>query len=123
MTTNEIAHPRPPAPRRPAPTSVRRTLEDAWRARVDDITRLNTRLLDLQETSVGSSAAAEHEAVAAQLRAAWQAAEQYEHALTRLALGTYGRCQQCREAISPLRLQVLPEASHCAPCQQQVSLG
>jgi RNA polymerase-binding protein DksA len=44
--------------------------------------------------------------------------EQVEAALQRLDEGTYGRCSQCGEKISPERLAVLPYADLCMDCQE-----
>ncbi|MDD9205905.1 TraR/DksA C4-type zinc finger protein [Georgenia sp. 10Sc9-8] len=39
-----------------------------------------------------------------------------EHALARLAAGTYGRCARCGEQIAPARLSVRPTATTCVRC-------
>jgi DnaK suppressor protein len=46
-----------------------------------------------------------------------RALSEIAHALRRMAQGTYGRCERCEIAISPERLEVLPHARFCAPCQ------
>jgi DnaK suppressor protein len=43
---------------------------------------------------------------------------QYEHALTRLAEGTYGWCEGCSAAIPVERLEIFPSATSCVTCQQ-----
>ena len=40
-------------------------------------------------------------------------------ALARIADGTYGRCAECDEAISPKRLAAVPWTSLCLACQEQ----
>ena len=40
-----------------------------------------------------------------------------ESALARLDSGTYGLCTTCGGQIPPRRLQALPFAMHCVPCQ------
>jgi DnaK suppressor protein len=40
-----------------------------------------------------------------------------ERALTRLADGSYGNCETCGQAIPPRRLEALPFATLCVPCQ------
>jgi len=40
-------------------------------------------------------------------------------ALDRIEAGTYGRCVECGTAIPPARLQQVPEADRCLPCQQR----
>lgn len=38
-------------------------------------------------------------------------------ALMRMAYGSYGTCEDCKEAISPKRLEARPTARRCTPCQ------
>ncbi len=40
-----------------------------------------------------------------------------EHALKKLADGTYGRCDNCGQAIDPARLEALPQANLCLRCK------
>ena len=45
-------------------------------------------------------------------------------ALERLARGEFGICQECEEEIPLKRLQAIPWASYCVPCQERVeSMG
>jgi DnaK suppressor protein len=39
-------------------------------------------------------------------------------ALARIKNGQYGRCERCNDAISLERLEILPAAALCMPCQQ-----
>ncbi|GAA4628939.1 TraR/DksA family transcriptional regulator [Cellulomonas oligotrophica] len=48
-----------------------------------------------------------------------QLLEQTEHALDRLAAGTFGACEQCGEAIGKARLQAFPRATLCVRCKQR----
>jgi RNA polymerase-binding transcription factor DksA len=41
-------------------------------------------------------------------------------ALDRLKNGDYGTCVECEEAISPARLQALPEVTTCVRCQDRL---
>ncbi len=41
-------------------------------------------------------------------------------ALKRLDKGTFGICQQCDEPIPEKRLNALPWAAYCIPCQEEV---
>jgi DnaK suppressor protein len=43
--------------------------------------------------------------------------EQVEHALERLANGTYGYCEDCNQKIPAERLEFRPEATRCVNCQ------
>ena len=56
---------------------------------------------------------------AALLAATRRALEQIGGALNRIAEGTYGRCEQCGTSIPAERLEVLPHARFCVPCQQR----
>jgi len=42
-------------------------------------------------------------------------------ALLRIDHGTYGVCLECEEPISPKRLEALPWARYCVPCQEQLA--
>lgn len=43
---------------------------------------------------------------------------QVEHALDRIAAGTYGRCEVCRQPISAERLAAFPAATSCVTCKR-----
>jgi DnaK suppressor protein len=40
-----------------------------------------------------------------------------EHALEKIEKGTYGRCENCGQAIAPERLEALPQATLCMNCK------
>src|ERR1700689_3984548 len=42
-------------------------------------------------------------------------------ALHRIESGQYGTCMQCEEPISAKRLEALPWARYCVPCQEQIA--
>lgn len=44
-------------------------------------------------------------------------------ALNRLDAGTYGMCTRCGTNISPARLEAVPHAAACVPCQSRVDAG
>jgi DnaK suppressor protein len=44
---------------------------------------------------------------------------QVERALGRLDAGTYGRCEECGDAIPKARLQAFPRATLCVACKQR----
>lgn len=56
---------------------------------------------------------------AALLAATRHAVEQIEGALRRIDGGTYGRCAGCGGPIPVERLEILPHARYCVPCQQK----
>ena len=45
--------------------------------------------------------------------------QQVEHALARIADGTYGVCESCGNAIGKARLQAFPRATLCVTCKQR----
>lgn len=44
---------------------------------------------------------------------------QSEHALTRIAAGTFGACESCGKAIGKARVQAFPRAILCVECKQR----
>jgi DnaK suppressor protein len=48
---------------------------------------------------------------------------QIEEALSRMELGTYGRCTNCGNTIHPLRLEAVPWARFCIDCQELAEKG
>ena len=56
---------------------------------------------------------------AALIAATRQNLERISGALRRLAAGTYGNCEKCGTAIPRERLEILPHARFCVPCQQK----
>ena len=46
--------------------------------------------------------------------------EEIQAALQRLENGTYGICEACGKPISPERLEALPTARRCVPCQEKL---
>jgi RNA polymerase-binding transcription factor DksA len=44
---------------------------------------------------------------------------QTEHALRRIAAGTYGPCESCDQPIGKQRLQAFPRATLCVSCKQR----
>jgi RNA polymerase-binding protein DksA len=44
-------------------------------------------------------------------------------ALERIERGTYGKCQNCGQQISPERLEAIPWATHCIDCKRREERG
>lgn len=61
---------------------------------------------------------AERDTVQSLLRTILDRRAQYEHALARLADGTYGFCEGCGEPIPVERLEIFPSATTCVACKQ-----
>ena len=58
-------------------------------------------------------------AVTAELRT--RTLKEVEHALGRVAGGTYGICERCEDEISPNRLKAIPWTRYCLTCQEVLS--
>lgn len=43
-----------------------------------------------------------------------------ERALEKLASGTYGKCENCQNAIEPARIEAIPTARYCLSCARQL---
>jgi DnaK suppressor protein len=70
-----------------------------------------------EESGEGGTMAVDRErdlALSAQARAA---VEEIDHALTRIARGTYGQCERCGQPIPKARLKALPFARLCVACK------
>lgn len=78
-----------------------------------------TRLKELSEITADTGDPAQAHDRAALLAATRQSIEQISGALRRIAEGTYGRCERCETAIPAERLEALPHARFCVPCQQK----
>ncbi|QOC92409.1 TraR/DksA family transcriptional regulator [Micromonospora craniellae] len=61
---------------------------------------------------------AERDTAQSLLRTILDRRAQYEHALTRLAEGTYGFCEGCTSPIPVERLEIFPSATTCVTCKQ-----
>jgi RNA polymerase-binding protein DksA len=49
--------------------------------------------------------------------------DEVQSALKRIDKGTYGRCEECGEAIAKPRLQALPYTRHCIQCARKLEGG
>lgn len=85
------------------------------------------RLDQLADLSKGAgsdmAATATHEVAEELEHAARHALAEIELALDRLRCGRYGRCVACGQAIGRDRLDVLPSAARCTPCQHRIGNG
>lgn len=104
--------------------------------------RAELRALLVAQQRINAEQAAAHEATARELSGntdadsvierelaevcatrARQALQEAEHALDRLAAGTYGTCEACGAAIPFERLQAIPEARYCVACPGGLPAG
>ena len=68
---------------------------------------------DARQAALRRASAMWHQAVAE-----WRALGEIEAALSRLAAGRFGWCQQCGAAITFSRLAEVPQARYCPACDQ-----
>ncbi|MER5454782.1 TraR/DksA C4-type zinc finger protein [Micromonospora sp. NPDC002389] len=73
----------------------------------------------LTELTADTGDPAEAHTNAALIAATRQSLEQITGALRRLASGSYGSCEKCGTTIPRERLEILPHARFCVPCQQK----
>ena len=90
--------------------TLRRTLEEQAERHTDELARLTA-----YRTTADSM---EPHTVAALMESTRQALADTTQALKRIADGTYGRCERCDVDIPVERLEILPHARFCVPCQQ-----
>jgi DnaK suppressor protein len=88
-------------------------LERAFAALVAATEGANT---DDEHDPEGSTIAFERSQLSASLAAARAGLAEVEHALARVAEGTYGRCETCGGPIPAGRLEALPAATTCVAC-------
>jgi RNA polymerase-binding transcription factor DksA len=77
------------------------------------------RLAQLQATGEASGGAEADALQVVQRGAIEQALKEIDAAFTRLREGTYGICQGCGRPIPVERLEILPYARCCVPCQRR----
>ncbi len=88
-------------------TALSRDCRDARRAAAE------TADPDARQAALRQASVMWHQAVAE-----WRALAEFEAALSRLAAGRFGWCQQCGEAIPASMLTEIPQARYCPACDQ-----
>lgn len=87
----------------------------------EEFARQTARLKELSEINADTGDPSEAHNRAALLAATRHSLEQITGALRRIAEGEYGRCAKCGDPIPVERLEVLPHAQFCVPCQQKLN--
>jgi DnaK suppressor protein len=95
-------------------TSVARTEEDGRAAQVTD---------SAQDIVDRASSSYQKEFLFARSNSDRQFLQMVEHALSNIAEGTYGECEQCGDEINERRLEAVPWARHCIGCQEKLERG
>ena len=98
----------------------RALLEARWQDRLRRLTELS---LDYHEAAAAAGARPRDPAAARRAQemlrrtvAARRGLADVEEALARLAVGRFGRCEQCRAGIPAFRLALTPEMRYCPDC-------
>jgi RNA polymerase-binding transcription factor DksA len=81
--------------------------------------QFETHTAQLTQLTADTGDPAEAHNQAALIAATRQSLAQVTEALRRIAEGRYGICEKCGGAIPRERLEVLPHARFCVPCQQR----
>jgi DnaK suppressor protein len=92
--------------------ALRQLLQTQAERHTDELTRLTTQGSNAEHNGL------DPETVAAFTESARQALADTIDALRRMAEGSYGSCQQCQGDIPVERLEILPHAPFCVPCQE-----
>jgi DnaK suppressor protein len=91
---------------------LRDTLEEQFRRHTDQLAELT---VCSQEPDRGGYDVV---TLGALITSARHAVADTAHALRRMADGSYGSCERCTTTIPPERLEILPHARFCVPCQR-----
>ncbi|GAA3951338.1 molecular chaperone DnaK [Amorphoplanes auranticolor] len=94
-------------------------LADLRASLTDDFATQTARLRELTELNADTGDPGEAHNRAGLLAATRRSIEQISGALRRIAEGAYGACEKCDRAIPVERLEVLPHARFCVPCQEK----
>jgi DnaK suppressor protein len=94
--------------------TVARTEEDGRAAQTTD---------SAQDIADRASSSYQKEFLFARSNSDRQFLQMVEHALSNIAEGTYGECEQCGNAINERRLEAVPWARHCIGCQEKLERG
>jgi len=90
----------------------------SWRERLREERRFRTGQLAQLNHEIESNPRLVHDEVTMALRSAATAVlSEVNEALSRMDAGRYGRCTRCTQPIPAERLDVLPMAALCMPCQ------
>jgi RNA polymerase-binding transcription factor DksA len=92
--------------------SLRSTLQTQFESQAEELTRLSQGVSDPEHNGMDPYT------VTALLDSTRQALADTTEALKRMTEGTYGVCSACQQPIPVERLEILPHASSCVPCQQ-----
>jgi RNA polymerase-binding transcription factor DksA len=91
---------------------LRDVLEEQFQRHTDELTELTVR------SRRPDRGGFDRDTLAALIAASSRGVADTAQALRRMADGTYGICERCTERIPVERLEILPHARFCVPCQR-----
>jgi RNA polymerase-binding transcription factor DksA len=90
---------------------LRDTLEERFQRHTDELTELTVR------SGRADHGGYDRDTLATLIAASGRGVADTAEALRRMADGTYGLCERCTARIPLERLEILPDARFCVPCQ------
>jgi RNA polymerase-binding transcription factor DksA len=99
----------------------RAQLEARWQARLRELTELSLAYHVAIASGAGLAAEPEAQGLLRRAVAARRKLADVEEALSRLAAGEFGRCEQCGAQIPDGLLAAAPEIRYCARCDGEPS--
>ena len=93
----------------------RAILEEQWRDQVEEVTELSLAYYGAADTAGGADDKRARQLLRRTTAARRRLADT-EEALTRLASGSFGMCEQCGEPIPVALLVAAPESRYCPDC-------
>jgi DnaK suppressor protein len=95
---------------------LRDTLEEQFQRQTDRLAELTVLSQQPNRNGYGGH---DGDTLAALIASARQAVADTARALRRVADGSYGTCERCTASIPLERLEILPHAHFCVPCQRR----
>jgi RNA polymerase-binding protein DksA len=106
-------------------TIIRQRLRDSLRAAREELAQIEERLRDKGDygPGTGDPLVVRWELNLARRDRVESRIEELEHAMERLAEGSYGVCESCGKPIDLERLEALPQAELCIECARSADPG
>jgi len=83
---------------------------------------LEAQKVNLRQLTADTGDPAELDTRSALIAKTRQTVEEITEALRRMDEGRYGVCDRCGKEIPRARLEVVPQAKYCVPCQERLAL-